>query len=160
MKVLALAAVLVAGLVATAAPSAAADSVPFKATDSGTFRISPTPDPLVVFTEDWTVGHATHVGRYTLVASEYINLATLAVTGGEWTMTAANGDQLYGTYEGQAAPTAEPFVITYHVSGPVLGGTGRFAGRSGFLVWDGIANLATGELSDVVTGWISKRSKP
>jgi hypothetical protein len=154
-RFIALVALVAAALSATAAPAAAAERIPFKASDSGTFVISPTGDPVVVFTEDWTTGHATHLGRYTLEASEFINLATLAVTGGSWTMTAANGDTLHGTYDGQAAPTADPLVITYHVEGPVLGGSGRFAGAGGFLVWDGIANLATGELSDVVSGWIT-----
>ena len=55
-----------------------------------------------------------------------------------------------------AAATSDPLVITYHVTGPVTGGTGRFHGAHGRLTWDGVANLGTGELSDVATGWISR----
>jgi hypothetical protein len=149
------AAVVAAAFTAIAAPVAAAQRIPFKATDTGGFRLSPTSDPAVVVTEDWGSGHASHLGRYTFTASEHVNLVTLAVTDGTYTMTVANGDTVYGSYEGQAAPTADPAVITYRVSGPVLGGTGRFAGVTGFIVWDGFANLATGELGDVITGWIT-----
>lgn len=154
-RIVTLAAVAAAALTAIAAPATAAQRIPFGATDTGGFRFGPTSDPAVVVTEDWGTGYATHLGRYTLRASEHVNLATLAVTGGTYTLTAANGDTVYGSYEGQAAPTADPAVITYRVSGPILGGTGRFEGATGFIVWEGFANLATGELGDVITGWIT-----
>jgi hypothetical protein len=43
----------------------------------------------------------------------------------------------------------------YLVSGPVTGGTGRFAGATGFLVWRGTVDPVALTFSDVVTGWIS-----
>src|SRR5215212_1375245 len=155
MKRLVLISVAAAALVAAAAPARAGDRIAFRATDSGSFVFAPTSDPAIVATTDVGVGHATHLGRFTLQASENVNLATLGVTGGTYTLTAANGDTVYGTYAGSAAPTADPAVITYVVTGPILGGTGRFAGATGFLTWEGWGNLATGELGDRITGWIS-----
>lgn len=124
----------------------------FHGSDSGTFVITPTDNPDVVFTEEVTTGKANRgIGRYTLVASEFVNLATLEITGGAWTITSRKGT-LVGTYAGSASATSDPAVITYHVTGPITGGTGRFAGASGTIVFDGIANLATGALSDKVSG--------
>ena len=143
---------------ATVLPAHAADTekvTHITARDHGTFVTSPRVPPLV-FTEDEGTGTATHLGRYTLDGSEVINLATLEVTDGSFTITAANGDTILGTYEGTAAGTSDPLVITYHVTGPVTGGTGRFQGAHGELTWDGVANLGTGELSDIATGWITR----
>jgi len=124
----------------------------FEGSDSGTFWTTPWDDPNVVLSEDVTTGKATGgIGRYTLEASELINLATLEVTGGKWTMTARKGT-LEGTYAGSAAPTSDSAVITYHVSGPITGGTGRLSGASGTIIFDGVADLATGVLSDNVRG--------
>jgi hypothetical protein len=125
------------------------------ARDHGTFVTSDLTPPLVL-TKDKATGIATHLGRYTLRASEVINLATLEVSDGSFKITAANGDTIVGTYAGMAAATSDPLVITYHVTGPVTGGSGRFHGAHGRLTWDGVANLGTGELSDVATGWISR----
>jgi hypothetical protein len=130
----------------------------FHGSDSGTFVITPTNNPDVVFTEDVTTGTANKgIGRYTVVASEFVNLATLEITGGVWTITSRKGT-LTGTYAGAAAPTTDPAVITYHVTGPITGGTGRFAGASGTIVFDGVANLATGELSEKVSGVLILRA--
>jgi hypothetical protein len=149
--------VLILVLVALAVPTTAlADDGTrvkrFHGSDSGTFVITPTGDPDVVFTEDVATGKANKgIGRYTVVASEFVNLATLEITGGAWTITSRKGT-LVGTYAGSASPTSDPAVITFHVTGPITGGTGRFAGASGTIVFDGVANLATGALSDKVSG--------
>jgi hypothetical protein len=149
--------VLIFTLVSLAAPATAlADESTrakhFEGHDSGTFWTTPTDDPNVVVSQDVTTGKATAgIGRYTLQASELINLATLEVTDGKWTMTSRKGT-LHGTYAGTAAPAGDPAVITYHVTGPITGGTGRFACARGTIIFDGIANLATGALSDDVSG--------
>ena len=149
--------VLILTIVSLAAPATAlADESTrvkhFEGSDSGTFWTIPTDDPNVVLSEDVTTGKATGgIGHYTLKASEFINLATLEVTCGKWTMTARNGT-LKGTYAGSAAATGDPDVITYHVTGPITRGTGRFSGARGTITFDGVANLATGELSDKVRG--------
>jgi hypothetical protein len=146
--------VAAAAFAATAAPSRAATRVPFSGVDAGSFVITQTPSPTVVATRDTATGHGTHVGAFSLVATEHVDLASLAVSDGAFTLVAANGDALYGTYAGEGRTTVDPAVIAYRASGPIIGGTGRFAGASGFLVWDGTANLATGDLGDRITGWI------
>jgi hypothetical protein len=138
-----------------ALPALAREGHRFKGSDSGPFTVTPISET-VVFTEDVATGKANHgIGRYTVVASEFVNLATLEVTGGQFTLTARKGS-ISGTYSGSAAPTGDPNVVTYHVEGPITGGTGRFAGASGSIVFDGIANFATGQLSDKVSGVLFK----
>ena len=129
--------------------------VPFRGSDVGRFVVNPTTDPSVVFTEDFTTGHATHLGKYTLVAHEFVNLATLEITGGAFTITAADGSMIEGTYSGTASLTATEGVITYVVTGPISGGTGRFTGATGMLTFSGVADLRTGGLSETITGEIS-----
>ena len=152
--------VLIVALVAAAAPlTALADegtrTVRFKGSDSGPFTITPVSEiPPVVFTQDVATGKANRgIGRYTLVASEFVNLQTFEVTGRPVHADGPPGS-LSGTYSGSAAPTDDPndAVITYHVTGPITGGTGRYAGAGGTIVFDGIADLATGQLSDKVSG--------
>ena len=140
------------------APSAVAgDQIPFRASDLGGFAIvDACPGTDIVRTSDWGSGTGTHLGRYTFVATECVNLGSLAVTDGSWTITAASGDTLSGRYSGQAAGVPGSLCdITYDVEGPVTGGTGRFEGASGRLRWLGFANLCTGELGDEITGTIS-----
>ena len=97
--------VVILTLVSLAAPATAlADESTrvkhFEGSDSGTFWTTPTDDPNVVLSQDITTGKATGgIGRYTLEASELINLATLDVTDGKWKMTARKGT-LDGTYAG------------------------------------------------------------
>jgi hypothetical protein len=138
-----------------ALPALAGDGKQFRGSDCGPFTVTPIA-PGVVLTEDTATGKANRgIGRYTLEASEVVNLATLEVTDGQFTLTARKGS-ISGTYEGTAAPTDDPAVITYHVEGPITGGTGRYAGVSGQIVFDGIAtfnpDFASGQLCDEVTG--------
>ena len=46
---------------------------------------------------------------------------------GEPIFTAANGDQIFGTYTGQVAPTPNPNVVTYTEVLTINGGTGHSA---------------------------------
>jgi hypothetical protein len=79
-------------------------------------------------------GTATHVGKYTIVNSHCLNPGTGALTNGSFVKTAANGDQLFGTYVGSASVIQPPSPIAiFSVSGTVTftGGTGRFTGATG-----------------------------
>jgi hypothetical protein len=142
-------------LFASSGAAVAGDEKTIKGSDSGQFVTTPLGFPFVL-TQDFTTGHGTHVGKYTVVAQEIINLLTLEVTEGSFTITAANGDTIVGSYSGQAAPGDSPTVITYVVSGPITGGTGRFVGATGSITFAGSGDLATGELSETVSGTISK----
>ena len=99
-------------------------------------------------------GHATFIGSYSSRYSECFDPATGAVTAGSFTLTAANGDTLYGTYDGQAVPTGDAAVV-YDDPGVVTGGTGRFAGATGIVNTSGVANLATGDYRGTSSGSVS-----
>jgi hypothetical protein len=126
--------------------------VPFKATDTGAATVVGG-SGTVIRTADTGSGHASHLGRFTLEAGETIDLATGTITNGFYTMTAANGDSVTGTYSGQALPG----LTGYEVSGPVTGGTGRFASATGFLVWHGTLDPIALTFSDKICGTISTK---
>lgn len=136
-----------------ARPLAASEEVLGSA--SGQVIVSPTDDPLVVLAQDFGMGRAADLGKYSLVARQLIHLDTLAVRDGSFALTAANGDTIHGTYAGQAAPGKVSGVISFKASGPVTGGTGRFAGATGHLTFIGSADLGTGEFSETVTGTLA-----
>jgi hypothetical protein len=141
-------AVTVAALGAAAA--VAGNDVPFKGTDTFASALV-TPPGTIVRTVDQGGGIATHLGRFTMVASETVDFGTGTVTDGRYTLTAANGDTVTGTYGGQILPG----LTGYLVSGPVTGGTGRFAGATGTITFHGTFDPLTFTGSDVLTGTIS-----
>lgn len=139
-------------LLGTAAIASAADALVIRGTDMGTSAPGKTSDPNVILTTDTAQGELTHLGRYTMTAQELVNLGTLEITGGQFTIRAANGDTLTGTYSGTGKVSNTPNVITYDVAGPITAGTGRFANVSGVILFLGTADLATGKFTDQVVG--------
>ena len=143
---------LLAGLAALAVPvqALAKAEVPFKGSDAGGFGPGNhgcnSGDPLDID----GVGTATHVGKYTYHADECFNGTTLTFTG-TFTITAANGDTITGTYVGVVPPFVFPNA-TYEQDMQITGGTGRFAGASGELHGSGQADLGSGEYSQVLSG--------
>jgi hypothetical protein len=130
-------------------------SLPFSATDAGIgvivgADVDAAGNP-VFKTADSGTGQATHLGRFTLSATENVNVGTKTVTEGFYTLVAANGDTLTGTYRGDVLPDLTGYVV----SGPITGGTGRFAGATGSLVWHGRLDPVTFIFSDVIDGVIS-----
>lgn len=144
-------------LVALALPiyAAAAAQLPFKGSEDGTFQFADPCETNGVIVDVTGSGHATDVGKYTVHYRECLLPATGVVEDGSFTLTAANGDTLFGTYGGQASPTSDPNVIAFDDPGVITGGTGRFAGASGTLDQSGVANLATGEYAATLTGTVS-----
>ena len=69
-------------------------------------------------------------------------------------MTAANGDQLRGTYSGEFVPLEPPL---FAIDGQFLftGGSGRFASATGGGNASGVQNLATGDVTVELVGTIS-----
>jgi len=128
----------------------AGSAIPMKAMDAGSATVV-TANGSILHTADTAFGEATHLGRYALVASEDINVVTGAVTNGHFTLTGASGDTVTGSYAGQALPG----LVGYVVSGPIIGGTGRFAGATGFLVWHGTVDPVALTFTDEITGTIS-----
>jgi hypothetical protein len=148
--------VAVAGL---ANGAMAGSFIPFKGSDVGTFGLPGLcgDGSLQVVIEG--SGTATHFGRYSYAATECFSPITGAFTGVP-TISTANGDELFGTYSGQVAPTSDPDVVTYTESLVISGGTGRFAGASGVFDVTGVANLATLEYSQDLAGILSKLGGP
>lgn len=85
-------------------------------------------------------GNATHLGKCTWVATQIVDDNANPAMTGEFTFTAANGDQIWGDYDG--IPSYFPdgsvsFVGTMYVEG----GDGRFEGADGELPYYGGATL-------------------
>jgi hypothetical protein len=114
--------------------SAADAREPLVFTGSDTFetKILPTnrvgcPPATSVSTDDSAVGNASLLGRYTFSAGECINLTTLEVSLGFFSVTAADGSTITGNYSGTAQYTDNTHSsILYAVSGFITEGTGRF----------------------------------
>ena len=147
------------GLLATLAlpmQATAGDSVPLKGAESGTFQLLGPCDTGGIALEVNGTGHSSQLGAYTAHYRECFDPATGVVMGGSFTLTAANGDTLYGVYGGQAVPMGDSGVLAYDDPGVITGGTGRFAGAGGIANTSGSANLATGEYSGTISGGVSK----
>jgi hypothetical protein len=85
-------------------------------------------------------GTATHTGKYDIVNSHCLNPTTGALTSGTFVKTAANGDQLFGTYSGNASVIQPPAPIgIFAISGTLTftGGSGRFTGAAGTTTMSG-----------------------
>lgn len=132
--------------------AAAAEPVPFSASESGTFQVLGVCATGGVVLDVNGTGQATQLGNYTAHYRECLDPATGAVTNGSFVLTAADGDTLFGAYSGQAQPTSNPSVVHYDDPGVITGGTGRFVGASGLVTASGTADLATGEYTGRLAG--------
>jgi hypothetical protein len=100
-------------------------------------------------------GTATHLGKYTEHVTAQINLLTMHATGTA-TFTAANGDTLTATVEGQASLTATPGVLSIVEVYTITGGTGRFADATGSFTLKNTVTQATGVSSGTFSGAIDR----
>lgn len=136
------------------AQASAGSQVPLKGSDSGSFTLTANgcgPGVFAVVVDD--AGQATLLGAYTYHSNECFNGATGQFSG-TFTMTAANGDTISGTYAGSVVSVVGD-VGFYEQDNVITGGTGRFAGASGGFHLSGIANLATLESSQRLSGTVS-----
>ena len=134
--------------------AAASAQVPLKGADSGSFTLTPDGCGAGIFAvvvDD--SGHATHLGAYAYHSNECFNGAT-GEFAGTFTMTAANGDTISGTYAGTVVSVVGDLGF-YEQDNVITAGTGRFAGASGGFHLSGIANLATLESSQRLSGTVS-----
>jgi hypothetical protein len=130
--ILATFALVVTGL----APAALADewSRPFKGTVVGEVSFAPDascPNFGGLRTDSDAVGIISHLGR-SRMASHHCTPAGPAITDGEMTLIAADGDRVFMTYAGTApfpGPGTEVIVATMEFE--IVGGTGRFTDASG-----------------------------
>ena len=123
-------AALLAALLVTAASAAAADDlIPFKGTWSGSTVSAELLSPTLVFVVTEGPGTATHLGRFDLTVPHLSYLDTLRVEGDQ-IFTAANGDVLSASFDGQLAPR-EDGCLGGALPATITGGSGRFAGATG-----------------------------
>ncbi len=158
-------------------PAAAADAGtqdrPWEATYSGRWHIDTVdPDRCRHFDDPWivplyTVGHGTgsHVGAITVETWDCVNVDPADVGGpgreildGRLLITAANGDQVEGTFEGDIlAPTPDLTGLLFETDIEVAGGTGRFAGATGEALEAGVVfpdgpGIPTGSIESTMHG--------
>lgn len=100
-------------------------------------------------------GKGTHLGVISLSASDCITpMQNYFISNGNLTITAANGDNLTGTYSGSFIPTDNPSIYMYDdFTIQITGGTGRFTGAAGSGTLEGTSNIKTGQ--GVVEGIMS-----
>jgi hypothetical protein len=98
-------------------------------------------------------GNATYLGKYTEHITMQINLMAMHSTGAA-TFTAANGDTLTASVEGQATLTTTPGVLSIVEDYTVTGGTGRFADATGTFTLESTVTQATGVSSGTFSGAI------
>ena len=140
---------------ASIVPSAVAAETPFKGTanavETGTI-VFPGGVPTVLLDRQGT-GTATQLGKYTSHLTAQINVSTGHATGVA-TFTAANGDTLTTTVDGQGTPTPTPGVVSVVEVYTITGGTGRFADATGTFTLEIIVTQATGVSTGTFSGAI------
>jgi hypothetical protein len=105
-------------------------------------------------------GEGQHFGRLSFDATELIDFRQFGdaafpnpravVTDGQFTITAADGDTLTGTYDGVGLPDPDrPGFVNGTALAQLTGGTGRFRCASGFAPFTLDINAAT--LTEVIT---------
>jgi hypothetical protein len=98
-------------------------------------------------------GTATHLGKYTEHITMQINVVTRHGIGAA-TFTAANGDTLTATVDGQATLTSTPGVLSIVEVYTITGGTGRFADATGSFTLESTVNQTTGVITGTFSGAI------
>jgi hypothetical protein len=150
MKKLFLALVAATALLASVVVSAGAAETPFKGTVNAVETGTVVPPTRFLVREG--TGTATYLGRYTEHITMQINLPTSHSTGTA-TFTAANGDTLIATVEGQATP-ASPGVLSIVEVYTIGGGTGRFTDATGSFTLKSTLDTMTGASSGTFSGAI------
>ena len=149
MRKLFLALVATTALLSVAVSATAAET-PFKGTvnavETGTV-VGPTR-----FLVREGTGTATYLGQYTEHITMQIDLPTRHSMGAA-TFTAASGDTLTATVDGQATP-ASPGVLSIVEVYTVTGGTGRFADATGSFTLHSTVDTTTGVSSGTFSGAI------
>ena len=117
---------VLAALTLSAPAMAAGHPVPFKGRSSGAVTVTDVSYPFVT-TRVVGEGEATHLGHFTLTAEAVVDVSLPgAPATGRWTLTAANGDQLFATFVAYGIDPTHG-----HGDFTIVGGTGRFQGATG-----------------------------
>ena len=137
---------------AIASPVLAQGEAPFRGTFEAVEFTSGGAFPVFVQSMSGT-GHATHLGRFTVTTEWHVNVLTYPVEAtGSFTLTAANGDTLFGTTTGLATVVEDiAYIQETHT---ITDGTGRFAGATGTFVAGRVLVQATGVSTSSFEGTI------
>ena len=125
--------------VSISAPNSASagDQVPFIGTLAGCVETQEPVDQCTIHAHAALFGNATQLGAFTGTGEFYENFCEdppNITYAGSFHLFAANGDEIYGTFEGYLSPTGTPGVYDNHETSDVTGGTGRFTSATGH--WD------------------------
>ena len=131
-------------------PAAAGGMVPFNGTVSG-YVDSQSGTECEPSTHVINFGHANQLGAFTGTAEFSPRPCDpdpdLCENNVPYTGTfdwfAANGDEIYGTFEGYMCPTQTPGVYDNHETAEITGGTGRFANATGHFALGGQLDFTT-----------------
>jgi hypothetical protein len=145
-------------------PAAARDMVPFNGTVSG-YVESQSGTECEPSAHAINFGHANQLGAFTGTADFLTRPCepdpdlcdgNIPYTG-TFHWFAANGDEIYGTFEGYLTATGTPGVFDNHETADATGGTGRFTGVTGHWESGGQVDFTTEPISFVTPsqGWIS-----
>jgi hypothetical protein len=150
-------AVVLASAMALATSPAAAGFHPFQATLVGNAHLSDTSDPTVKRNDETATGQSTPLGQFTWVSVEFVDFDLVAngvAVFGSFTITAQNGDKLFGHYITQGFPNEAGDLI---INGIFIftGGTGQLKHAIGFGEISAVASLApglpfTGEMDGII----------
>lgn len=121
------------------------------------------PTELVFRQENVATGSVTHLGRVTaewvLREVRFLSYSQLMVAQPDWigTITAENGDQIFGTYTFRSAilPITLTGEVQFVAELKITGGTGRFENASGRGVSVGRGNIWTRQFSLDLNGVIT-----
>jgi hypothetical protein len=135
---------------AIASPVLAQGQVPFRGTFEGIDSDSGGAFP--VFLRSLTgTGHASHLGQFTMTAEWQVTVPTLDAVG-SFTLTAANGDTVFGTSIGVGTVVEDiAYIQETHT---ITGGTGRFADATGTFVAGRVLVMSTGMFASSFDGTI------
>ena len=116
-------------LMSIPAASAGPNARPFKASMEGSVFFVGDPactnNPWSLRTDSAATGRVSHLGRTTMTARHCTPGGT-SVEGGEMTLVAANGDQMFIEYEAFAPPPNENGIVVVEGDFEIVGGDGRF----------------------------------
>jgi hypothetical protein len=103
-------------------------------------------------------GNVSHLGAVTGVAWQQVFVVKgVLMFFDTFTLTAANGDMLFGTGTGTltVSPTTPPGFLAVNETIMITNGTGRFAGATGSATGMGLADITTHVAQESFTGTIS-----
>ncbi len=140
------------------AASAAAKPRPFDghcATTVGFVAPLPGDAPNVLRLHITYLCQLTHMGRTTGIAEQVVTFTgpSTAIASNSTTLTAANGDQLFGTWTGTSSSVGPD--ISFSGPSTFVGGTGRFAAASGSSFTEGTASFVTNTGQFTMKGTLS-----